>query len=240
MDYAERAPDRRLAARVACHWRVEAHGPHLVLPDGCMDILFEDGRATLVGTSTVAFSVPPSGPVFGVRFAPGEAFAIAGGALVDATVELSAWREVAERIAEGADPVRTVEHRLFAIAPRATDHRVRRAVDTLLRAPATRVDRLARGLGLSERQLERIFTERVGVAPKQLARTVRLQRVLALDGTLAARAAAAGFADQAHLAREVKRLTGLTSTALLATAAWPVTMSDSFKRPAPRAATTGA
>jgi AraC-like DNA-binding protein len=86
------------------------------------------------------------------------------------------------------------------------------------RAP---VGGLAKELGWSHRRLIARFRDAVGMPPKRVGRIVRLERLLArVEAPEApdwARAAAElGFADQAHLAREVRELTGLTPTALRA------------------------
>ena len=73
--------------------------------------------------------------------------------------------------------------------------------------------------GLGERQLRRRCEAAFGYGPKTLARVLRLQRALALAraGTpFAAVAADAGYADQPHLSREVRALTGLPLGELLA------------------------
>ena len=74
---------------------------------------------------------------------------------------------------------------------------------------------------MSERHLRRRFESSVGYGPKTLARVLRLQRFLALaradpDEGLAGLAAAAGYADQAHLSRDCAALTDRTPGALLA------------------------
>ena len=81
-----------------------------------------------------------------------------------------------------------------------------------------RVGELAHELGLSERQLLRRFDDAVGYGPKVLARVLRLQRLLALPpgAGLAEAALEAGYADQAHMSAEVRRLTGLTPAELRA------------------------
>jgi AraC-like DNA-binding protein len=85
----------------------------------------------------------------------------------------------------------------------------------------------ARDLGLSERQLRRRFERAVGYGPATLRRIQRFQRFLAIahasaSGTSLARLAAdAGYADQAHLAREARRLSGRTPSELLAGGAAP-------------------
>jgi AraC-like DNA-binding protein len=80
---------------------------------------------------------------------------------------------------------------------------------------ATVADRL----GWSDRTLHRHAQRWYGYGPKHLARVLRFQRALAAAqaGTpLAAVAATSGFADQPHLAREVRDLTGSTMSELLA------------------------
>jgi transcriptional regulator GlxA family with amidase domain len=81
-------------------------------------------------------------------------------------------------------------------------------------------ERLARGrtvaqvadaVGLGERQLRRRCLHAFGYGPKTLARVLRFTRALDLarGGTAFAEVAAvAGYADQAHLAREVRALAG--------------------------------
>lgn len=82
--------------------------------------------------------------------------------------------------------------------------------------PAQHVATLAAELGLSERQLRRRFLSSVGYGPKTLQRVLRLRRFIAGErGDLARGALDAGYADQAHLARECKRLTGISPSQLL-------------------------
>jgi AraC-like DNA-binding protein len=74
---------------------------------------------------------------------------------------------------------------------------------------------LARQVNLSVSQLERGFTKHVGLGPKLLARQTRLSALAAEAMTPASPgwallAAKYGYADQAHLAREFRELTGLT------------------------------
>jgi AraC-like DNA-binding protein len=104
---------------------------------------------------------------------------------------------------------------LRRVAQAPPDPAVQAAAARLL-APGQRVDELASALGFSERQLRRRFLAAVGYGPKTLQRVLRLRRFFAaahfdagLDG-LAAAAAGAGYADQAHLARECRALTGQT------------------------------
>jgi AraC-like DNA-binding protein len=86
------------------------------------------------------------------------------------------------------------------------------------RAP---IGALAGELGWSHRRLIARFRDAVGMPPKRVARILRFERLTALIGAdpsigWARAAAECGFADQAHLAREVRDLSGLTPTRLVA------------------------
>lgn len=82
---------------------------------------------------------------------------------------------------------------------------------------AVSVAGLARQVGWSVRHLQHEFRAEVGLTPSQVLRLRRFERAHALvrhpDRRLADVAAAAGYADQAHLAREWKSFTGMTASA---------------------------
>ena len=90
----------------------------------------------------------------------------------------------------------------------------------LLRDPQARAEDVAADLGLSVRQLRRRCHAVVGYGPKTLQRVLRFRRFVSrIDARpdvldLAAIAAEAGYADQAHLTRECGKLSGLTPAAL--------------------------
>jgi AraC-like DNA-binding protein len=74
---------------------------------------------------------------------------------------------------------------------------------------------IARELGCSHKHLIDLFRDQVGIGPKLFSSLVRFEHVMRdARADLATRwadlAVAHGYSDQAHLAREVKRFTGLT------------------------------
>jgi AraC-like DNA-binding protein len=85
-----------------------------------------------------------------------------------------------------------------------------------------RVSQLAERAGRSERSLQRLLRRRLGLSPKWLIQRRRLQEAtlrLRDPGSrtqLAALAAELGYADHAHLARDVRTVTGWTPTELAA------------------------
>lgn len=78
------------------------------------------------------------------------------------------------------------------------------------------VKQLSDTTGYSERHIERIFLESIGLAPKQFGNTIRLHHFLKMSKqrqaheTLSSISYAAGYTDQSHLIKEFRRLTGLT------------------------------
>jgi AraC-like DNA-binding protein len=86
---------------------------------------------------------------------------------------------------------------------------------------ATVIGDLAGELGWSHRRLIARYRDAVGLPPKLVARIVRFERLtahLTSDPAIdwAAAAIACGYFDQAHLAREVRELAGITPTELRA------------------------
>lgn len=203
---------------------------HRVLPDGCIDIIFSsDGRLIVAGPDTVAKLAcwAPGVRHVGLRFDPGHGPArlgVAAAELRDRRPELAdLWgagpaRRLAERLAEAGDPAQVLEASL-ADRPRHPglgDPLVPAIVAGIRNGVA--VTDVARLTALSERQLLRRCRQVFGYGPKTLARILRMQEALRAARTgrrLAAVAADAGYADQAHLAREVRGLTGVALTSLL-------------------------
>jgi AraC-like DNA-binding protein len=129
---------------------------------------------------------------------------------------------------------------LAALTGRTNDPLAERVLDTLTASPALSQASLAAELGLSPRQLHRRSLLLFGYGTSTLARLLRLQRALAVGSTtsrpvsLAELAHAAGYADQSHLTRDCRTITGLTPAAFLADyfPTFP-DMSDPFKTPTP-------
>lgn len=105
------------------------------------------------------------------------------------------------------------------LLPHSPDTRIERGVALLDASDGgRRVHELAGDVAMSLRSLQIQFLRTVGLAVKEYSRIQRLQAALRLlDGgasELAAVAAAAGFADQAHATRELQALAGLTPARL--------------------------
>jgi AraC-like DNA-binding protein len=103
--------------------------------------------------------------------------------------------------------------------------RAARAAMHLCDEPHLTIEHAAAAQHVSRRQLERDFERWLGTTPRHLAQVARVQRVArrARSGaTLAETAIDAGFADQPHMTRTVRRLTGLTPRAFVASQRTPI------------------
>jgi AraC-like DNA-binding protein len=211
-----------------------------VLPDGCADIVSTNGGLTVVGPATTAVteSFAPGSVIVGVRFRTGAAPPLLGviaNELLDQEVGLAdVWGRPGTRLAARCEDVSgdaAGHNRLRAIvgtlldrladAP-AADPVATRAASMLGAPAAPPVRDLARRFDLSERQLRRRVEAAVGYPPRTLARILRFQRFLGAARSsgpsgpdLARLAVEAGYADQAHLTRDSRRLAGLPPGALL-------------------------
>ncbi|WP_386443485.1 helix-turn-helix domain-containing protein [Streptomyces sp. NPDC058773] len=208
-----------------------------VLPDGCTDLIWSGGRLLVAGPDTGPQSVagmPPGSTFVGLRFAPGQGpavFGVPARELRDRRVPLAdLWpagrvRELTERLAAAGEPGgaaavgRLLEETAAARLREGAGDDGRTAAVAAELGRGRPVAEVARAVALSERQLHRLSLDAFGYGPKTLARVLRLVRALDLarSGMPCAQVAArAGYADQAHLAREVKSLAGAPMGVLLA------------------------
>ncbi|HEV3123042.1 MAG TPA: helix-turn-helix domain-containing protein [Candidatus Dormibacteraeota bacterium] len=197
-----------------------------ILPDGCLDLVWDGHRLFVAGPDSTARLHRSRADLWYValRFSGGAGPALLGvpaDEVRDQTPDLGElWpsleaRLLAERVAE--DPVATLE--AWAV-DRAASSEVDPLGPRVLRmaAAGTSVTVIAERLGLSTRHLHRRCLPIFGYGPLRLARVLRLRRAVNESRTgvpLAQVAAGCGYADQAHLSRETRALAGTTPTGLL-------------------------
>jgi AraC-like DNA-binding protein len=217
--YREAPPPSHLADAVRCVWRSARAGAQRIVPDGCLDLVVGEGRVFVAGPDTRAWHTEqaPDSPLYGIRFKPGHAPRVLGAAadeLLDQRVELAElWgrrgRAATERLLGQPETlVDVVTENLRAEA----DHELDKLLAALT-AGVPRVSAALAGLATGERQLRRRFTRAVGYGPATYLRVARLSRAIDRAGRapdLATLAAVAGYADQAHLSRDWRELTGTT------------------------------
>jgi AraC-like DNA-binding protein len=212
---------------------------HQVLPDACVDLIFDLEAARTrgshlagewVGTMTRALVVEFSGRVdlFGVRFRPGGAAAwlrqpidpftdrsTSGDELWGARV-----RSLGEQLCEAKSfAERSACFGRFLLARPAAqpvDPVVPFLAQSLDAGGAGSIERIAADAGLSARQFERRISAATGLAPAGFRRVSRFRRALHLlekeHWSLARAAAEAGYFDQSHMTRDFERLAGVAPT----------------------------
>jgi AraC-like DNA-binding protein len=240
--YREYAPPADLQAYAVCTWTLEIpagdrpHSQH-VLPDGCSDIVWMgEARPIVVGPMTrpALTSAAEATVITGVRFRPEAGAAVLGvpaHELADRRIALDdLWnRHVVSTASERLWEERTAAGRIEAVHALLASRReriatpdltVQQAIWQLTADRSGGIRELARQMRISERQLQRRFLTATGYSPKMFQRIVRFQKLLALAKSrpaarLGDAAHAAGYADQAHMTREVGEFSGVTPSALL-------------------------
>lgn len=249
--YRESLTPPYLRHAIACLWLRRGTGEQVrVIPDGCVDIVWRPRiGAIIAGPDTRHwFSGPGTDePIVGVRFRPGaggQALGVPLCELRDRRVVLEDLNpNLAQNLVTSDDP-EVISLRLAAITAEIVNERppdrMVQAAALRLRDSRVHVDRLADDLGFSERQLRRRFDDAVGYGPKTLQRVLRLRQFLASSGgDIAAAALDAGYADQAHLTRECRRLTGLAPGEWVSAPAPPGGLGVDWASPPPSITVAG-
>jgi AraC-like DNA-binding protein len=250
--YREFPPVPEVAAAVACTWHGRAGWARTlrILPDGCVDLVWDGRGLTVVATAgePLRWWLPATARTTGARLRCGGAGTVLGQRMSElppgATPLAQLWGEPARRAEEllASDPSPTAQRRvlesLVAGRLRAGFEPSRLALEAVreLGSSGARIAHLADRVGTSERSLRRWLRDEVGYGPKQMHRIIRFHRFLrrvprlALGRTsLADVAAELGYADQSHLGRECRRFAGSAPGAVIRSWARQDALAEMFQ-----------
>ncbi|MBW4443376.1 MAG: helix-turn-helix domain-containing protein [Plectolyngbya sp. WJT66-NPBG17] len=218
---------------------------HRVLPDGCMDLIFQYERSldgdinnpqlTIYGSTDrfELFNIKPATEFVGIRFHPGMAGQFLNLSAIDLFQQevkaqdcASVFGKIFDRLCRCnslEQALRTLQTSLLELQRMNDDlssptrEAIRLISSSQGRMP---VSQIAEIIGVSERTLRRGVTAAVGLPPKVLARILRFQNTVSHlrsleSSNLCGIALACGYADQAHMAREFQQLAGLTPTTFI-------------------------
>ena len=211
-------------------WNVAQPCVSEVLSYPSVHVVYEGDEARVVGVVRGRFvrRLEGRGEVFGIKFHPGmfrafspePVFRLTNRTRPLATELGEGGRSLAlrlERASSANERVALAEAALRDAGPeRPPNALLARDIVCRVRKDAalSSVAAVASVSGLSERALQRLFRDYVGVSPKWVVRRFRLQeaaeRLAAGDETIAAVAAALGYFDQAHFVRDFKGVVGRT------------------------------
>ncbi len=219
-------------------WDLRGQAPHhaRMLSDPTVHVVVERGRSRVVGAHRERFArvLEGEGRILGTQLWPGAVTGLCArpaSAWTDRVVPLAevvaidvvALEDAALSHAADADAFAVIGATLAPLLRALDDgaRLARAAVEHVAATPGViRVAQIEDHLGLEPRALQRLFARYLGVTPKWVIRRVRLQEAaarLAQGPTLpvAELAAALGYTDQAHFAREFKAVVGLTPGAFV-------------------------
>ncbi|ONI85760.1 AraC family transcriptional regulator [Saccharothrix sp. ALI-22-I] len=207
---------------LACVWQRNTPSAAVgrIVPDGCTDIIYSasSGEVFVAGPDTVGYVTPVRpGALFGVRFGPGvgpSAFGVPAVELRDQRVPLEELWGPSSRL---EDALGSADNPCSVLASAAVTRLRETPPEPVVGAIASAVSsssvgELAWSLGLSTRQLHRRSLTAFGYGPKVLHRVLRFDRAVKLAWAgepFADIAHRTGYADQAHLSREVRELAGV-------------------------------
>lgn len=199
------------------------------LPHASVHLVLEREASTLHGVSRGRFSrvLEGEGEVFGIKFRPGGFRPFVTWPVTRITERVLPLAELGDAWADLEDRVLSVDGDEARVATVEAFLRSRRPVrDPLAETAAALVERICEGeprrvedlvriARTSERDLQRLFREYVGVSPKWVIQRHRLHEALAriedgggtFDG--AALAQELGYFDQAHFTRDFRAIVGI-------------------------------
>jgi AraC-like DNA-binding protein len=240
--YEETPPPADLRDVVACLWLRLVRGPDAgrpspIIPDGCGDLMVYDHHPPIVAgpdATTRWVTISDGTVITGARFRPGGIRAVFGcpaTTMLNRAVLLSDLTSGATRLHERLLLAGSVRQRQALLADwiRAAlcrgpmlDRRVRAACRWLTIDPRVDIGAVAERFEWNVRTIRRDFHAACGYGPKHFQRIMRIQRAIREShdpsrSSLADVAFAAGYADQAHMTRDFRDITGFTPARHLAT-----------------------
>lgn len=188
-------------------------------------------RCFVIGQLTRLLEIEPTGKtgIFSVRFHP-------GGFLPFATIPIKEientavslkklfgknGQEIEQKILNSnstTEKIKLIETFLLnrLTDAQTVDHIVKSTVETILTANGQlSIDNLSKQTNINRRQLQRKFSSTIGLSPKQLSKSIRLQATLKMllnkkFTSLTALAYESEYYDQAHFIKDFKEFTGFT------------------------------
>ncbi|UII32952.1 helix-turn-helix domain-containing protein [Fulvivirga ulvae] len=236
--YREVLPSAVLQSFIYCYWELvsskelDAPFSYQIVADGCIDIFFDAANpeeSYVMGycDSHTSFALTENFHYIGIRFFPAvfpQLYRINAIELTNRAEFLNAISPSTARLLSGLEMPATLagirnkldKHfiHLFSRAGFKADPRFYHALDLIFTNQGR--DRIESGfdVGVSSRQLRRLFGNYIGGSVKAFSNVVRFQQILhsaALGiNPLEQRAFLDHYYDQAHFIKEFKRLYGIT------------------------------
>lgn len=235
--YREVLPSVMLQPFIYCYWelvsreRLDSPFAYRIVTDGCIDIFFDatnPAESCVMGycDSHTSFSLTESFRYIGIRFFPGvlpQLYKFNAGELTNKAEPLDAIHpSTAQLLADLEMPTLASakevldQHfsHLFSRAAFKADPRFYHALDLIFASQGKERVETGFDVGVSPRQLRRLFGNYIGGSVKAFSQVVRFQNMLQSSPSgsslLENKAFLDHYYDQAHFIKEFKRLYGST------------------------------
>ena len=243
--YLEHVPKVGLETYIYCYWQLKTLEPlsspfmYRVVSDGCIDVLWETSKPQDIyinGFSKKYIEFPLSNHFnyCGIRFLPTafpSLFNVPAHELTDEflhlkDVELRLYKDIVNEVSGEIDLGKIASsldsfflNELSRLEP-TFDPRVFNALHEILKSQGTLNLSNDLDVGLSARQLRRLFDFYIGESPKTFSKIVRFQNILMSKPSLQSLKKNKlfydlGYFDQAHFIKDFKYMYGLTPTIAL-------------------------
>ncbi|TGL64871.1 AraC family transcriptional regulator [Leptospira sarikeiensis] len=233
--YSEILPSVELSPFIAYYWEIHSNSilssSYQVVPDGCVDLVFSTTSngpilISLSPTSLENFPINPKDNWFGIRFLPlgiRRFFRFDLGEFKSQTVPFSSiFPSEAVELEDKLRISNSFLHRIrtcdvfFSTLLRKkelqTDDRVLFSVGQMYSDFQKPTENL--NLQVTSRHLRRLFSENIGLSPKEFSKILRFQTALRHWKENDKFELGEGFYDQSHFIKDWKKFTGLTPSSL--------------------------
>jgi len=244
----EYIPSEYLQPYISCYWtmtsEIELEEPilHRVIPDGCIDIIFDLNErsyrqaSSIVGTMTKPIFAELKGQVnyVAIRFLPGGFLHFFNSPVYDFTDRIIPLEMISEKKGHNlteqlvmenhiGNKIKLLENYLknLLTTNNRNDPIVKNALHNILKNKGNiRVSELSKNVNSSQRQLCRKFDKWVGISPKAFCRIIRFQTILRMlphhsKCNLLSIALDGGYYDQSHFIHEFNSCCGLNPSEFL-------------------------
>ncbi len=244
--YREYAPSPDLQNFIKCYWSYSADfsagipdNINPVIPDGCVDIIFDlnlpsQSECFVVGPMTRPIQNTENN-LFGVRFMPGKAvpfFDLPLKEMTDQIVNINKignlrTDDIADRLASEACSVNKIRfigsifEKLLPYLP-PLEREIQSAVKAIeLSKGMINIQRIASKIGWSRQHFTRRFLLHTGLTPKFFSQVIRINQIIKIYrdkkrySGLSDLAQIGGYFDQSHMTNEFRQITGVTPQVFL-------------------------
>ena len=244
----EYIPSEYLQPYISCYWtmtskiKLEEAILHRVIPDGCIDIIFDLNKrsyrqaSSVVGTMTKHIFAELEGQVnyVAIRFLPGGFLHFFNSPVYDFTDRIVPLETISGQEGHNLTEQLVIENHIgnkikllenylenLLTTNNRSDPIVKNALHNILKNKGNiRVSELSKNVNSSQRQLCRKFDKWVGISPKAFCRIIRFQTILRMlphhsKRNLLFVALDGGYYDQSHFIHEFNSCCGLNPSDFL-------------------------